>query len=281
LKEIVKVGVLKVGCLGTLPLLEFLLDERADRADIDVRVVGSGAKVGPSQCREAAQLMIDQKPDLVVFVGPAQTTPGPAEARRMLKTAGIPTIVISDSLSKKAVSEIEAAGLGYIIVEADSMIGARREFLDPTEMAVYNSDVIRVLAITGALHLIVEAIDKVVESIKAGEKIELPRLIVDAERAVEAAGFSNPYAKAKAQAAYQLAQQVAKVTAEACFKVTEPSVYVPMVAAAHEMMRAAARMSDEARETEKTDDQVLRRPHFKDGTLGTKRALVEKLKKGG
>ena len=279
MKEIVRVGVLKAGCLGTLPLLEFLLDERADRADIDVRVVGSGAKVGSSQCREAAQLMIDQKPDMVVFVGPAQTTPGPAEARMMLKAAGIPTIVVSDSLSKKAVSEIEAAGLGYIIVEADSMIGARREFLDPTEMAVYNSDVIRVLAITGALHLIVEAIDKVVRSIKVGEKIELPRLIVDAERAVEAAGFSNPYAKVKAQAAYQLAQQVAKVTAEACFRVTEPSAYVPMVAAAHEMMRAAARMSDEARETEKTDDQVLRRPHFRDGTLGTKRGLTEKPKK--
>jgi len=281
LKEIVKLGILKVGCLGTLPLLEFLLDERADRADIDVRVVGSGAKVGPTQCREAAQLLIDQKPDLVVFVGPAQTTPGPAEARMMLKNARIPTIVISDSLSRKAVSDMEAADMGFVIIEADSMIGARREFLDPTEMAIYNSDVMRVLAITGALHPIVEAIDKVVESIKAGEKIKLPQLVVDAERAVEAAGFSNPYAKAKAQAAYQLAQQVAKVTAEACFKVTEASVYVPMVAKAHEMMRTAARMSDEARETEKTDDQVLRRPHFKDGTLGTKRALMEKPKKGG
>ncbi|MDH5795184.1 MAG: methylenetetrahydromethanopterin dehydrogenase, partial [Candidatus Bathyarchaeota archaeon] len=40
MKEIVRVGVLKVGCIGTLPLLEFLLDERADRMDIDVRVLG-------------------------------------------------------------------------------------------------------------------------------------------------------------------------------------------------------------------------------------------------
>jgi len=276
MNEIVKIGVLKMGCLGTLPLVEFLLDERADRVDIDVRVVGSGAKLGPNQCREAAELMISQKPDLVVFVSPAQTTPGPTEARVMLKTSAIPTIVVSDSPTKKLVKELEEAAQGYIIVEADSMIGARREFLDPTEMAVYNSDVIKVLAITGALHLIVEAIDKVVESIKDGRKPELPKLIIDGQKALDAAGFSNPYARAKAQVAYESAQQVSKITTEACFKITESDVYVPLVAEAHEMMRAAAKLADEAREIEKADDKVLRRPHFKDGTLGEKRALMEK-----
>jgi len=276
MNEIVKIGVLKIGCLGTLPLLEFLLDERADRVDIDVRVIGSGAKLGPNQCREAAELMISQKPELVVFVSPAQTTPGPTEARMMLKTSAIPTIVVSDSPTKKLVKELEESAQGYIIVEADSMIGARREFLDPTEMAVYNSDVIKVLAITGALHLIVEAIDKAVECIKAGRKPELPRLIIDGQKALDAAGFSNPYARAKAQAAYESAQQVSKITTEACFKVTESDIYVLLVAEAHEMMRAAAKLADEAREIEKADDKVLRRPHFKDGTLGEKRALMEK-----
>jgi methylenetetrahydromethanopterin dehydrogenase len=276
MKETVKVGVLKLGCIGTLSLLEFLLDERAERTDIDVRVIGSGAKLGPEQCKDATELMVTQKPDLVILIGPAQTAPGPTKARKMLGAAGASTIVVSDSPAKKVVEEMEEGGLGYVIVEADSMIGARREFLDPTEMAVYNTDVIKVLAATGAFNLIVETLDKVIESIKAGEKPRLPKLIVDGEKAVGAGRFRNPYAKAKALAAYELAKQVSKITTKACFKISDPTVYVPLVAAAHEMMRAAARMADEARENEKTGDHLLRRPHFKDGTLGEKRGLMGK-----
>jgi len=277
----VKVGVLKAGCIGTLPLLEVLLDERAERTDIDVRVIGSGAKLGLEQCRETVEMMIKQKMDLIIFVGPAQTTPGPTEARKMLKAAGTPVIVISDGPAKKVAKEMEEAGLGYIIVEADSMIGARREFLDPDEMALYNADIIRVLAATGALNHIVKEIDKAIEAIKSSKKPELPQLIIDRDKAVEAARFSNPYAKAKALAAYELAKQVSQLTTEACFKIQDWKVYVPMVAAAHEMMRAAAKLADEAREIEKTCDSVLREPHLKDGTLGTKKALMEKPQKSG
>ena len=107
--NIIKVGVLKVGCLGTLTLLEMLLDERADRTDIDVRVIGTGAKVGPKQCKEATEIMLKIKPKLVVLVGPAQTTQGPIQARKMLKAAGIPTILISDSPLKKVIADIEKA----------------------------------------------------------------------------------------------------------------------------------------------------------------------------
>jgi methylenetetrahydromethanopterin dehydrogenase len=276
MKEFVKVGVLKLGCIGSLPLLEFLLDERAERNDIDVRVIGSGAKLGPQQCREATELMIRQKPDLVILIGPAQIAPGPKEARKMLESAGVPTIVISDSPGKKVAKEMEEAGFGYVIVEADSMIGARREFLDPAEMALYNSDVIRVLAATGVFNLIVAGIEKVIEAAKTDEKLRLPRLIINGERAVEAAGFLNPYAKAKAIGAYRIACQVSKVTGEACFKISDQKVYVPLVTTGHEMMRSAARLADEARELEKIGDSVLRKPHFKDGTLGQKRGLMEK-----
>ncbi len=275
-ENVVKIGVLKLGCLGTLPLLEFLLDERAERTDIKVSTIGSGAKLGLDQCRESADLMIKMAPDIVILVGPAQASPGPTEARKILKTSGVPTIVISDSPAKKIIKEFEDSGLGYIIVEADSMIGARREFLDPAEMAIYNSDVIKVLAVTGASNIIVEAIDSVINAIKSDQKFELPRLVIDSEKAVEAAGFQNPYARAKAKAAYEIAQQVSKITTEACFKVTDPNLYVPMVAAAHEMMRSAARMAEEAREIEKAGDHVMRKPHFKDGTIGGKRRLMEK-----
>ena len=39
---------------------------------------------------------------------------------------------------------------GYIIMKGDAMIGARREFLDPIEMADYNGNLVKVLALTGA-----------------------------------------------------------------------------------------------------------------------------------
>jgi methylenetetrahydromethanopterin dehydrogenase len=279
MSEDLRIGVLKLGCIGTLPLIEFLLDERAERTDIDIRIAGSGAKLGPKQCAEAAKLLLEQKPNLVILIGPAQATPGPTEARKMIATTKIPAIVISDSPVKKVAKEMEEMGFGYIVVEADSMIGARREFLDPAEMAVYNSDIIKVLAETGAFSLIVETIDKTIESIKFGKKPELPRIVIDGAKAVEAAGFSNPYAKAKALASYEMACQVSKLTTEACFKVQDPNAYVPMVATAHEIMRAAARLVDEAREIEKSNDKVQRKPHFKDGASGTKKALMEKPKR--
>ena len=56
--QVIKVGIIKVGCIGTLTLLEFLLDERAERTDIDVIVAGSGAKLGLGQCREVTRWII-------------------------------------------------------------------------------------------------------------------------------------------------------------------------------------------------------------------------------
>jgi methylenetetrahydromethanopterin dehydrogenase len=41
-------------------------------------------------------------------------------------------------------------------------------------------------------------------------------------------------------------------------------------------MRAAAKLADEARELEKANDSVLRKPHAKDGRLLTKTKLLEK-----
>jgi len=279
MSQIVKVGVVKAGCIGTLPLIEFLLDERAERTDIDVRVAGSGAKLGLEQCREVTDRMIKQKPNLMLLIGPAQQTQGPAEARRMLAKAGIPTVVISDGPTKKLVKEFEEAGLGYIIVEADSMIGARREFLDPAEMALYNADVLKVLAVTGVFNVVVKEIDAVIESLKRGEKPNLPRIIVDKEKAIKASGFKNPYARAKAMAAHEISRHAAELNVEACFKVEEWTKYVPLTAAGHEMMRTAAKLADEAREIEKSGDSVLRKPHHKDGSIGEKRTLIEKPKK--
>ncbi|MDQ1280702.1 MAG: F420-dependent methylenetetrahydromethanopterin dehydrogenase [Thermoproteota archaeon] len=274
--QIVKVGILKVGCIGSSPLIEFLLDERAERLDIDVHVSGTGAKLGAKECKEATTSILEHKPDIIILIGPAQQTSGLADARRTLARTGIPTIVISDGPTQKIIKDLEEGGFGYIIVMADSMIGARREFLDNIEMSLYNTDVIKVLAISGALRVISEALDSTILYLKKKENPELPRIIIDKDKAIDASGFKNPYACVKAMAAFEIARHVAELNSEACFRIKEWQRYTSIVASAHEMMRAAAKMADEAREMEKGEDSVLRRPHFNEGVLGEKRMLVEK-----
>ncbi|MEM4424579.1 MAG: F420-dependent methylenetetrahydromethanopterin dehydrogenase [Candidatus Nezhaarchaeales archaeon] len=273
----VRVGIIKLGCIGCSPLLEYLLDERADRNDIIVRVVSSGAKMTVEEAEEVVKMLEAFKPQLIIIVSPNAALPGPTRARELAKSFNVPIVIISDAPARKAVSKFEEGGFGYIIVEADSMIGARREFLDPTEMALFNADIIRVLAVTGVFNLIVKTIDDMIASIKRGEEVKLPRLIVTKELALENAGFSNPYAYAKAMAAFEAARKVSDLTTEGCFKVQEWEKYIPLVAAGHELMRYAAKLSDEAREIEKGLDQVMRMPHRASGELAVKRKLVEKL----
>ncbi len=273
---VVKVGFLKLGCIGSALLLEFMLDERAEREDIDVRVVGAGAKLGIEQAEEAARRMLDFKPQIVIATSPNATLPGPKKAREIIKAAGIPVVVVSDSPTKKCVQELEQQGFGYIIIEADSMIGARREFLDPLEMVLFNLDVARVLAITGALNLLTAEIDRAIESIKKGIQIPLPKIVVDKEKAIKAASFSNPYSATKAMAAYETARRVADLSVEGCFAVKEWERYTQIVSAAHEMMRQAARLADDAREIEKAQDAVSRTPHYDDGGILKKRKLMDK-----
>lgn len=276
--KVVKIGFVKVGNIGSAPLLEFLLDERAERQDIQVRVVGSGAKMTPEEASEVALKMMDFKPDFALVVSPNAALPGPSKARSILKETKIPTIVISDGPAKKAVKQFEDEGFGYLIVEADSMIGARREFLDPAEMALFNADLMKVLSVTGVFNLLCSEMDKVIATCHEGDHPVLPRIVVDKEKAVESAGFGNQYAKAKAMAAYEIARRVADLTVEGCFVVKEWERYTRLVAAGHEMMRVAARLADEAREMEKGQDILRRTPHYDDGTVLSKIKLIEKPK---
>ena len=253
-----------------------LLDERADRKDIDVRVISSGAKLGEDQSNCVSEKMVELKPDIAIVTSPNATLPGPTKIRLALKDANIPTIVVSDGPGKKAAKSIEESGQGYIIVEADSMIGARREFLDPVEMSIFNADIVKVLAITGAFDILRDEIDKSISAIKNSQPINLPRIIVKKENAVEASGLKNPYARAKAIAAYEVAKRVADLTVEGCFMVQEWERYTPLVAAGHEMLAAAARLADDARSIEKSNDSVVRKPHYKDGSNLIKSKLIEK-----
>ena len=259
------------------PLLAMILDERADRGDLDVVAATSGAKLGEAECIETTKRLIEQKPKLILWSSPNAALPGPTKARDLIKESGIPAIIFSDAPSKKAKDEITGRGnMGYFIVTADSMIGARREFLDPTEMVLFNADLLKVLALTGVIKLAVKTVEDVITAIKKGEKPTLPAIIVSKEAAVEAAKYANPYAKAKAIAAYEMAEDVAKLDVDGCFKLQHREEYMPIIAAAHEIMRSAAILADQARELEKSTGQVHRSPHYKDGKILNKTGFVDK-----
>jgi methylenetetrahydromethanopterin dehydrogenase len=272
----IKVGIAKIGNIGCSVLLELLLDERADREDIDVRVVSSGAKLGEAQAEDVAAKLLEFKPYLILMASPNASLPGPRRLMDTLSKAGVPMVLVSDAPSRKVEKELEAKGIGYIIVLADSMLGARREFLDPVEMALFNADILRILAITGVFNILQREIDAIIEALKRGDKPSLPRLVVDKEAAVGAAGFQNPYARAKAMAAFEVSRRVADLTTEGCFVITDWERYVGIVAAAHEMLQIASRLASEARELEKAGDSVYRTPHHRDGSILSKRRLVEK-----
>ena len=82
----------------------------------------------------------------------------------------------------------------------------------------------------------------------------------------------------KAIAAYNMATMVSEMNIDACFKINEPDMYIPLVTASHELMSAAAKLADEAREIEKSNDTVLRTPHAKDGSVWVRQSLVDTYK---
>ncbi len=277
----VKIAIVKFGCIGCSPLIEIALDERSIRKDIKIRVFSTGGKMDSENCIEVAEDTVKYNPDIIVIVTPNASLEGPTAGRRKIKELypNTPIIIISDEPAKKVVKQLEEEGFGYIIVEADSMIGARRDFLDPTEMILFNSDVLRVLAVTGVFRMIIAEIDRVIEQIKSKSEIELPRIIASAEFVVENyGGFSNPYAKSKAIASYEAARRVAYLSTRGCYVLKKRVQYLPVVAAAHELMRHAALLADEAREIEKANDSVYRTPHISTGEVKVKSKLLEPAK---
>jgi methylenetetrahydromethanopterin dehydrogenase len=273
-KQFKKIGIFKCGNIGTSPLLELLLDELADRKDIKVRTVTTGSKMGTEDVGEALPKIFEFNPDLLILISPNTSLPGPGKVREKISSSGLPGIVISDAPGKRAKAEIEEQGLGYIIITGDPLIGARKQFLDPIEMAIFNSNISKVLAITGVYRIVHQEIDKVIYAIENEQSPVLPRLIVDLKIVRDRSEFNNPYAKAKAIAAYGLAEKIAEINVQACFIEKESEKYIPLVTCSHEIAQTAARLAEEAREIEKGNDTVTRRPHSKSGKLKFKNKLM-------
>ena len=245
-QQIKKIGIFKCGNIGTSPLLELLIDELADRKDIKVRTVTSGSKMGADDVEESLPKIFEFNPDLLILTSPNTALPGPAKVRETISSSGKPGVVITDAPGKRVKAELEKQGLGYIIITGDPLIGARKEFLDPTEMAVFNSNISKVLAITGVYRMVQQEIDKVIYALEAGQSPVLPKLVIDVNTIRDNSVFSNSYAKAKAMAAYGLAEKVAEINTQACFIEKESEKYIPLVACAHEIAQVAARLAEEA-----------------------------------
>ena len=273
-QQIKKIGIFKCGNIGTSPLIELLLDELADRKDIKVRTVTTGSKMGAEDVEEALPKIFELDPDLLIVISPNTSLPGPRKVREKISSSGLPGIVISDAPGKRAKEEIEKQGLGYLIITGDPLIGARKQFLDPIEMAIFNSNISKVLAITGVYRIVHQEIDKVIYAIENGQNPDLPRLIVDLKTVRDRSEFSNPYAKAKAIAAYGLAEKIAEINVHACFIEKESEKYIPLVTCSHEIAQTAARLAEDAREIEKGNDTVMRKPHSKSGKLKIKTKLM-------
>lgn len=275
-KQFKTIGIFKCGNIGTSPLLELLLDELADRQDIRVRTVTTGSKMSVEDIEEALPKIFEFNPDLLILISPNTALPGPAKVREKLTSSGLPGLVITDSPGKRVKAELEKQGLGYIIITGDPLIGARKEFLDPIEMAIFNSNINKVLAVTGVYRIVYQEIDKIIHCLKTGPKCcpILPKLVLDLSVIRDNCDQNNPYAKAKALAAYALSEKVAEVNTQACFIEKESEKYIPLVACAHEIAQAAARLAEEAREIEKSGDTLIRKPHAKDGRLKVKTKLM-------
>jgi methylenetetrahydromethanopterin dehydrogenase len=267
--------VAKTGNIGSSLVLELLLDERADRKDIDVRVVSSGAKMSVEEGKYVAEKTLELNPDLIIYATPNASASGP---RKVVEAfSGRNAIVVSDAPAVKAKDMMEGIGLGYILVTADAMIGARREFLDPTEMALFNADILKVLSGTGVIRLIQDELGKAISAFKE-RSMYLPRVIVTGDIAIKHANFKDSIAREKALSAYNMAEKVGKLNVRGCFMEKDPKEYIKTVSKAHDILRKASVLVDEAREIEKTNDTLYRTPHSPDGRILNKRKLFEKPK---
>jgi len=268
-----KIGFVKLGNIATSLAVDLSLDEIAERTDIEFKILSFGPKMTKKEAEQAAELK-SWEPQIVVICSPNSATAGPTAARNMFK--GLPTIVISDGPTKKEQRDLLAAeGFGYIILPMDPLIGAKREFLDPAEMALFNADALKVLSICGAVRLVQEELDRTMASVASGQA-NLPQILATPEKCAERMDFHNPYAQAKAVGALHMAQTVAGIDAAACFKLKELDRIALAAAAGHEVMRAAAILAGEARELEKAGDSVSRKPHARTGELLKKTGLLDK-----
>ena len=274
--SICKLTVVKMGVIGSSLILDILMDERASRKDVQVRTVSSGVKMTPDVV-DIVDRALEFETDVFLLISPVAHLEGPTEARKKLLTTGKPVIVVTDDGGKKIIEFAEKENFGYIIVNLDPMIGARKQYLDPTEMVLFNGLLLTSFACIGVVARFQKILDDIIEQVKSGGLKELPRIEINPDDAVEAGNFSNPYAKAKARAAAEILKRIPTLTRRCTWKEKDPSVAAYLCAAAHELLKLASDTAQVAREIEKGNDTVVRLIHERDGRVTIKKGLLEPL----
>ena len=98
--------------------------------------------MGADDVEEALPKIFEFNPEVMVIISPNTALPGPCKSTRRRSNAEKSLESSSLILLANAVKgDIEKQGLGYIIITGDPLIGARKEFLDPIEMALFNSNI--------------------------------------------------------------------------------------------------------------------------------------------
>ena len=87
---VVKVGVAKLGNIASGVMAELLLDERADREDMQTFMATSGTKLQPEDIERVVSNMKAYKPDFCIVVSPNGVLPGPTGAREAARESRHP-----------------------------------------------------------------------------------------------------------------------------------------------------------------------------------------------
>ena len=262
----VKITFVKIGNITLTTLIDIMLDERASRTDIEATVISSSTKMKPDAVERIFPLIDQVETDLMVMISPNANDKGPQSVIDRYKDK-YPLIVVSDGGDKEVRAKWKEDGVGYIMVPFDPMIGAKRDFLDATEMCLFNGYIITTFSTCGVFAYINELMDGVIEQLKAGEKPKLPTRNMSAIGVATTYPFSNVYARPKALAALTMLQHAASLNVNGCFVEKDRKKALIKVAAAHEMVRQAGLLADEVRELEKATDHMIRTPHGKDGKI--------------
>lgn len=179
------ISIIKIGNTGVAQAIDYLFTDIAK-----INIISSGAKLNPKQIRDIIPPAVETNPDLIILTTPNPGAVGPAFARSELSKLDIPVIIIGDSplVGAKIQDEMKQQNLGYILVSGDPMIGVRQEFLDASEMCIFNADIVKVLAISG----VYKTIRKII--IKYLDDNILPQLTLTGNDVIANADFTNHYA---------------------------------------------------------------------------------------
>ncbi|MHA1829753.1 MAG: F420-dependent methylenetetrahydromethanopterin dehydrogenase [Candidatus Heimdallarchaeaceae archaeon] len=262
----VKITFVKIGNITLTTLIDIMLDERASRKDIEATVISSSTKMKPDAAERIFPLIDQVETDLMVMISPNANDEGPQSVINRYKDK-YPLIVVSDGGDKETRQKWKEEGVGYIIVPFDPMIGAKRDFLDTTEMCLFNGYIITAFSACGVFNYITALLDEVIEQIKEGKELKLPTRNLSSIGVVTSVHFSNEYSRPKALAVLHMLQEAAKINVSGCFIEKDRERALVKVAGAHELVRRAGLLADELRELEKSSNHLIRTPHDKDGKL--------------